>query len=128
MGAASVDLTVIASCSHRDTGRWFGSTGTSAGFSGCAGDVLFGGDFGEISGLQGAQARRSARVGEGMEISGSNSLRRTRGAGGFGGGAGEAGIPAAARAELAGEGCRGRKGTIWGRAGRRRRASRAGAW
>jgi hypothetical protein len=51
------------------------------------------------------------------------SLRRTRGAGG---GAGEAGIPPAARAELAGCGCRGRKGTIGGVArGRRRRASRA---
>jgi hypothetical protein len=57
------------------------------------------------------------------------SLRRTRGAGGSrgaGGGAGEAGIPPAARAELAGCGCRGRKGTIGGVArGRRRRASRA---
>jgi hypothetical protein len=57
------------------------------------------------------------------------SLRRTRGAGasrGAGGGAGEAGIPPAARAELAGCGCRGRKGTIGGVArGRRRRASRA---
>jgi hypothetical protein len=86
------------------------------------------------------------------------SLRRTsRGAGGFGGGAWEAGIPAAARAELAGAGCRGRKrgaGGCWrvraageGRvplvgvtrgiapAGegrrvgeRRRQAPRAGAW
>jgi hypothetical protein len=59
----------------------------------------------------------------------SAKLRRTRGAGGSrgaGGGAGEAGIPPVARAELAGCGCRGRKGTIGGVArGRRRRASRA---
>jgi hypothetical protein len=106
-------------------------------------------------------ARPSSHSGHALRLSRrlprAASLRRiSRGAGGFGGGAREAGIPAAAHAELAGGGCGlpGKEARSWrvraaekGRAPlvgvargiapagegrhageRRRRASRAGAW
>jgi hypothetical protein len=66
MGAASADLTVIACYSHRDTGRWFGSAGTSVGFSrGGGAQVMLCSVVTSVrfSGLQGAQAQRGARVG-----------------------------------------------------------------